>query len=133
MSLGEMIGDMMPMFRENAESLMSDAVRIESLTGASELVAGKEVPVRVLVYEGKGRFQSFEPYEQTPSVPGGEVTVQRNGLSIPVAVGPAKIGHIVTCLSSAMDPYMAGREYRVASLLHKTHATAQRLVLTEEM
>lgn len=110
---------------------MVDTVRIESLTGASELIAGEEVPVRVLVYSGKGRFQSFEPYEQNPNVPGGSATVQRNGLSLPVAAGPALVGHVVTCVASALDPHMVGREFRVASLLHKTHATAQRVALEE--
>lgn len=110
---------------------MVDTVRIEALTGATELIDGEEVPVRTLVYQGKARFQSFEPYEQNPNVPGGNATVQRNGLSVPIAAGPAEVGHLVTCLTSALDPHMPGREYRVASTLHKSHATAQRIALEE--
>lgn len=110
---------------------MVDTVRIEALTGATELIGGEEVPTRALVYQGPARFQSLEAYEQSPSVPGGNVTVQRNGLSIPVAAGPAQVGHLVTCLTSALDPHLPGREYRVAALLHKTFATAQRVALEE--
>jgi len=112
---------------------MVDTVRIEELTGASELIDGEEVPTRTLVYQGKARFRSVAPYEQKPNVPGGNATVLRNGLSIPISAGPAEVGHVVTCITSALDPFMAGREYRVASPIHDTHATAQRLALEENL
>lgn len=118
--------------RRAAEKRMVDAVKITRITGVklnpTTLV---EEPVRKVIYAGKAELKSFEPFEQTPDIPGGTVTVQRNRLSIPVDKGPAAIGDRVEVTAAALNAHLVGNTYRVASRLAKTHATAQRLAIDE--
>lgn len=118
--------------RRAIEALMVDTVLITRITGMAlnESTLAEE-PTTTTVYAGKGRFNPFDPYEQTPNVPGGTATVQRDRLSIPMGEGPVVKGDLVTITASALDANSVGRTYRVASVTAGTHATAQRVALED--
>ena len=88
--------------------------------------------VRVTVYEGKGRLQSYEGYEQTPEVIGHTSTVQRMSLHLPVGPYRPQVGHVAVCTES-LDPNLVGTQYRMTQdAPFKTHATAYRVFVDFE-
>lgn len=88
--------------------------------------------VRVTVYEGKGRLQSYEGYEQTPEVIGHTSTVQRMSLHLPVGPYRPQVGHVAVCAES-LDPNLVGTQYRMTQdAPFKTHATAYRVFVDFE-
>ena len=117
--------------RRMAESLMVDRWvvyrldmdDVDPLTGEA---------VRVTVYEGKGRLQSYEGYEQTPEVVGHTSTVQRMSLHLPVGPYRPQVGHVAVCTES-LDPNLVGTQYRMTQdAPFKTHATAYRVFVDFE-
>ena len=88
--------------------------------------------VRVTVYEGKGRLQSYEGYEQTPEVIGHTSTVQRMSLHLPVGPYRPQVGHVAVCVES-LDPNLIGTQYRMTQdAPFKTFATAYRVFVDFE-
>ena len=84
------------------------------------------------LYEGACRVQTYEPQEYTPSIgEAGTVTMQRYSVHVPVGSYVPQVGDVVTIDSATLDPELAGRQYRVVALLHKSQATAYRLGVTE--
>ena len=117
--------------RRMAERLMVDSwvvykldmENVDPLTGEA---------VRVTVYEGKGRLQSYEGYEQTPEVIGHTSTVQRMSLHLPVGPYRPQVGHVAVCAES-LDPNLVGTQYRMTQdAPFKTHATAYRVFVDFE-
>ena len=97
--------------RRMAETLMVDTwavykldkEQVDPLTGEA---------LRVLVYEGKGKLQSYEGYEQNPESIGHTATVQRMSLHLPIGTYRPQVGHVAVCVSS-LDPNLNGTEYRM--------------------
>lgn len=88
--------------------------------------------VRTTVYEGKGRLQSYEGYEQTPEVIGHTSTVQRMSLHLPIGPYRPQVGHVAVCVES-LDPNLVGTQYRMTQdAPFKTHATAYRVFVDFE-
>lgn len=121
--------------RRLAETLMVDSCTItgpstrtgpvDPETGLRELVPG---PQR---YAGKCKVQTYEAHESTPQSGEHYYTVQRYYVHVPVGAGPVFVNDEVSVDSLVLDPSTAVRKFRVAGLLHKSHATAQRLLVDE--
>lgn len=117
--------------RRLAESLMVDRWEIYRLD-ADDVDPLTGEALRVLVYEGKGRLQSYEGYEQTPEVIGHTSTVQRMSLHLPIGPYRPQVGHVAVCVKS-LDPNLVGTQYRMTQdAPFKTHATAYRVFVDFE-
>jgi hypothetical protein len=84
----------------------------------------------VQVYSGRCKVQTYEAYESRPEAGEYVWTVQRYSIHLPVG-DSIQVGDLVEVTASTLDPQLAGRTYRVAALLHKSFATAQRLGVEE--
>lgn len=128
-----MIGGILAAGRRRAEALMRDTCRITK--------AGPDVwneatltntPSTVTVYEGKCRL--LYPYRAptTASTPGQVEAVQLARLSLPVSTSiGVREGHDVEYLTSASDPDMVGRKFKVVGGAHQSDATARRVPVEE--
>lgn len=81
-------------------------------------------------YAGRCKVQTYEPQESRPESGDHVYTVQRYAIHVPVGTVVA-VGDQVTITAAVLDPDLVGRTYRVAGLLHKTYATAQRMLVDE--
>lgn len=120
--------------RAAAEALMVDTctvVRVTGGAGALDPETGtKTAGSTATVYSGKCRVQTYEAHESTPDSGGHVYTVQRYAIHIPVGTA-IKVDDQITVTAAVLDPDLVGRDYRVVGLLHKSHATAQRLAVDE--
>ncbi len=83
--------------------------------------------VRTTVYEGKGKLQSWEGYEQNTESVGHTSTIQRLSLHLPVTEYRPQVGHVAVCVDS-LDPNLIGTEYRISQdAPFKTFSTAYRV------
>lgn len=128
--------------RAAAEALMVDLCYIARPTGVvtTDPNTGAVTPGTTPVYgtaaaPAKCKVQAVAAQEQEPDVGGAAFTVQRYRVDVPVAKTAAgyapKIGDVVHMVTVRYDPHLAGREYRVVALLHKSMATAYRLGVEE--
>lgn len=83
-----------------------------------------------VAYSGRCKVNTFEPHESTPESGDHVFTVQRNQVHIPATV-TVPVGHMVTITAAQLDPNLVGRVFRVAAILHKSMATANRLQVEE--
>ena len=122
--------------RRKAEQLMTDTVRIVSMTGEIRVDAetGVSVPVSVLVYEGPAKLQTYGGIAQQSSASatgdtsnlGGVVPVWSLRLDLPISVVGARSGDIAVVVASR-DAALAGARLRLINLQsEKTYATARR-------
>lgn len=119
--------------RRRAESLMVDAcvIREPSTFGAMDPGTGQRTEtVGAVVYEGRCKIQTYEAHESTPASGQHVWSVQRYSVHLPATVEVA-VDCMVTVTASVLDANMVGRRYRVAGDLHKSMATANRLVVDE--
>lgn len=119
--------------RARAEALMVDECRIWAENGdeTTDPHTGAVVFGRTLIYEGPCKFQMREAWETEPTSAGTKFTAQRYQLHIPVAAGPARVGHLVEPVHATHDPHLVGRWQRVTASFHKSYATAQRMGIQE--
>ena len=122
--------------RRKAEQLMTDTVRIVSMTGEIRVDAetGVSVPVSVLVYEGPAKLQTYGGIAQQSAASatgdtsnlGGVVPVWSLRLDLPINVVDARSGDIAMVVASR-DAALTGNRMRLINLQsEKTHATARR-------
>lgn len=134
MNLGALVGQHVPMFREAAESMMTDTWTVYR-TGAEVLneTTGNYEPVTTTVYDGPGKLQSFESYEQTPEAGGHQFTQMRPTLHLPVNESSANVrpDDVAVCTASTMDADLVGTEVTVNGVQSKTYMTARRFPVTE--
>ena len=109
-----------------AEALMIDHWRVYKLDMDDvDPLTGEAV--RELVYEGKGKLQSWEGYEQNTESVGHTSTIQRLSLHLPVTEYRPQVGHVAVCVES-LDPNLVGTEYRISQdAPFKTFSTAYRV------
>lgn len=121
----------LPLLRGFAEGRMEDTWNVYRLDKDDvDPLTGEAV--RVLVYSGPARLQSFEGYEQTPEVIGHQATVQRMSLHLPVGDYRPQVGHVAVCVSS-IDPRLVGTGYRMTQdAPFKSVATAYRVFVDFE-
>lgn len=132
--LGDYISSALPELQAHAESMMVDACRITRLVDAwtTDPATGRDVPAPpAVIYEGKCKVTSYQPYETTPEVGGMTEVLQRYYVHVPVTAGPFEIGDLITITAGANDPTTLDRTFRVAGLHEKTWQTAQRLLVDE--
>ena len=112
--------------RRMAERLMVDSWVVYRLdTNDVDPLTGEAA--RVTVYEGKGKLQSWEGYEQNTESVGHTSTIQRLSLHLPVTSYRPQVGHVAVCVDS-LDPNLVGTEYRMTQdAPFKTFATAYRV------
>lgn len=124
--------------RALAESLMVDTCTVQAITGVTtDPLTGVDVPAYALVYGptiapyfGKCKFQSSEIQEATPEAGGATFTVLRSRADFPVGSFLPVKDQIVTCVTSALDPLLPGRQFRIlAPQAGKSQATAYRLAV----
>lgn len=113
---------------------MVDSCRISRTSGAPgplDPATGLGAPApTATVYEGKCRVQTYEAQESRPESGDHVYGVQRYSVHIPV--GPVvRVDDLVTVTSATLDPDLIGRRYKVVGLLHKSYATANRLLVEE--
>lgn len=82
------------------------------------------------VYSGRAKVQTWEAQEARPESGEYDYTVQRYYVHVPVGSYAPAVGDVVTVDVARLDPNLAGREFRVVALLHKSMATAYRLAVT---
>lgn len=83
------------------------------------------------VYAGRCKVQTYEAHESKPQAGEHVWTVQRYHVHVPIEVGPIAVDDRIEIVAATLDPTLAGRTYRVSGLLHKSYATAQRLLVDE--
>lgn len=112
--------------RRMAESLMVDRWLVYKLDlDDVDPLTGEAV--RTVVYEGKGKLQSWEGYEQNTESVGHTSTIQRLSLHLPVTSYRPQVGHVAVCVDS-LDPNLIGTEYRISQdAPFKTFSTAYRV------
>ena len=112
--------------RRMAERLMVDSWVVYKLDmNDVDPLTGEAV--RELVYEGKGKLQSWEGYEQNTESVGHTSTIQRLSLHLPVTEYRPQVGHVAVCVES-LDPNLVGTEYRISQdAPFKTFSTAYRV------
>lgn len=122
--------------RQAAESLMTDTVRVERLTGRINVdpETGLSTPESLLVYEGRAKLQTYGGIAQQSvasatgdtSNLGGVVPVWSLRLDLPITMSDALTGDIAIVMEST-DPQLVGSRLRLINLQsEKSHATARR-------
>lgn len=115
-----------------AESLMVDQVRAVRLGKPVTDPVTRDVSTpETLMYEGRGKVQTWEGFQSNPDSGGQIATVQRYTVHVPVGAWDVHVGDVVDVVTATLDPLLAGRRYRVVSLLHKSLPTAYRLGVEE--
>jgi hypothetical protein len=121
--------------RAAAVELMLDTITVTRPTGEpGELdpeTGEREPAPTTTVYSGPGKVQTFEGYEAARKSGEHVYIEQRYQLHLPIMAGPVRVGDTATVTAAVHDPNLTGRTYRVAGLLHKSMATAQRLLIDE--
>lgn len=114
---------------------MVDACTIQHLTGGSTNTdTGVVTPTYTQTYSGKCKVQrsSGGAAPASPTEVGqASLLVGPLELHVPVTVTGVVADDLVTITSSALDTALAGRTYRVRSVMEKTFLTARRLSLIE--
>jgi hypothetical protein len=120
--------------RRRAEALMVDEceIRKPSTWGPIDPETGvrEEIP-GALVYAGKCKVQTYEPFESGPDAGQHRWTIQRYFLHIPTGVTGVDVGHVATITAAPMSDDLLGRKYRISGLHNKTFTTARRLLVDE--
>lgn len=131
--------------RKAAERLMVDTCVVVDLGAPVTAEDGSVVRPGTVAYSGRCKVQTYEPHERAPEVGGAEVPVQRYSVHVPVGSFRPAVGQVVEVTSARLDPFMSGSylpvdlpvdlapgtQFRVMGLLHKTAATAYRLLVDE--
>ena len=98
-------------------------------TGALDPVTFEPIPT--VLYTGPARVQTYEPVQTAAEVGGGSATVQRYAVHLPVGSYVPAVDDVVTVTACALDANLVGRVFKVRGLLHKSAATAYRLVVDD--
>lgn len=128
------VGRMVRRGRKRANRLMRSRVTVERI---GEKVLADVPPFeletkRTIVYAGRAKVQSYEPYEQERVAGGATVVVQRVRVDFPVGVLTLEPGDVVTVVGSPDDRLLEGKSYRVpGNAPYKSLATAYRVFVDE--
>jgi hypothetical protein len=120
--------------RRAAEALMVDTCTITRVTGGtSDPETGVHTQTTTVVYSGKCRFQQRPIARPGSRTDVGEASVVQvdYSLQLPMAATGVRVEDAAVADTSALDPDLPGRAFRVASQAAKTHATSRRLELVE--
>lgn len=124
------------MGREVAEDVMVDTcvvrttagVIVDEETGAVTPVPGPIVyGPTVAPHRGRCLVKAVQGIAGTPEVAGATLFVQRLRLDVPVGAFDVAKGMHVLIVAAQLDPYLAGREYRVTQLPNASATTKYRI------
>ena len=134
MDPARMIAANMPRLRRNAESLMTDTIRVVRPGGVTvDPETGAETTGGQTLYEGPGKVQTAGGMASQMSTASGETT-NLGGivpewslyLHLPVGVTGLREKDVAVVVASA-DPDLVGRHLRLVNMQsEKTYATARR-------
>lgn len=118
--------------RAMAELGMVDACVIRRVTGtATDDFSGTVTPTYADLYTGKCRVQQHQATADTKDVGEDQQFLLRIEVQLPMSVTGLRVGDEITMTSSASDPDLPGRMFRIHDLAHKTEATARRVQCVE--
>jgi hypothetical protein len=120
--------------RDAAEEIMIDAGELHGpdVRGALNPVTGKyDVQPGALKYAGKAKVQTTDTIGDAKEAAERVVMRTRFEVHLPMSAPAAAVDDVWTCTASVLDPELAGRRFRVVSLLHKTFMTARRITIEE--
>lgn len=121
--------------RQVAEGLMTDTCAITRVTGTGAIneTTGQYVDTTSTIYSGKCRVQLRNMTVAALPLSGDrQVVALQLEVSIPLSSTAPKVGDKVTVTASPNDPALVNRVFRVREEMHKSHATARRIVVQEE-
>jgi len=131
-SLSDDLVGALPALRAEAESLMIDSVVVDRQSGEdTHFETGAVTQTYTAVYSGAAKVQATISQSRVAAAGEHQYTLQEYRVDIPVSAGPLQVGDRVTVTASALDPFLAGRVYRVVELFHKSFSTAQRARVEE--
>lgn len=120
--------------RAEMVALMSDSCSIGHPSGSTLDDDGRSTSTYLTLYSGRCRVQMRGTTSalSTREIGDQQVAVMTVELQVPVdETAGAAIRDLVTVLDAEFDPDLIGRTFRIASLMHKTHATARRFQCIE--
>lgn len=132
--------------RRWAESLMLDQCVIRRVVGPpgpldpdtgerspapTEVIYGSDDNPAEDAVGGRCKVQTYEPHEGKPESGQHIFTVQRYSVHIPVGEPQIAVDDRIEITAAVRDASLVGRTYRVSGLLHKSFATAQRMLVDE--
>lgn len=118
--------------RRAAEQGMVDTCAITRVAATStNPTTGAVTETPTAVYSGRCRLQQREVQGNRVDVGETSVILLRLELQLPMSVVGLQEGDQVTAVTSASDPDLVGRIFRIRDLAHKTDATARRVQITE--
>lgn len=129
MALGDDVAAFLPEARRQAESLMTDTVRVFRRTVGNDFdpVTGEPVHTDSTVYEGPGRLVMRQVAVRDVDAASQLLSVLNPRLDVPVAgTGGIRSDDRFEVTASA-DAGLVGVSGRVAAGFFQTHATARRL------
>jgi hypothetical protein len=118
--------------RRAAERLMVDSCIIRHKTGDStDPTTGVVTATYADAYSGKCKVQAEGNISRLRSAADHEFTIQRSRVDIPAGSPSVAVGDMIDITSSANDPALVGRRFRVIEMLHKSFASSQRFGVEE--
>jgi hypothetical protein len=131
--LAESITVGLPELRAFRELFMSARLLVTRLSGVAVTDPSTGVITQdvVVLYDGAGLIATHNPYEQTHDVGGALVVTQRYYAAFPVAAFSPVDGDVIEVVSSAVNPVLVGRRYRVAAPMAIANPTALRVFVDE--
>lgn len=84
-----------------------------------------------VMYTGKCKIATYEPYEKSPEVGGAVSTVQRYSIHVPVESFEPLPHQVAIITAARYDANLVGRQYRIAAPHSKSQASAYRLLVDE--
>lgn len=129
--IGHDIAAALPELRAHVESMMTDTIRLEHVTGsAPDPDTLAMVDTYATDYLGPGRVQRPDTQVSEPVAGEVEFGALRATIQLPIAVATAKRGQRVTVVASG-DPGLVGKAFSVLGVPSKSHATMRRLMCEE--
>lgn len=112
---------------------MADTCTIRRVTGQTTDEDGNVTPTYDVLYTGRCRVQTRDPYESKPEAGDHQSVVLRDVVMVPVSVTGITSGDLVETTASALDPDLVGRRWRIAGPSRKTHMTQRRFYAQEDV
>lgn len=131
MSLRSDVERLLPDFRANAESLMTDTVQVGFNKPSSEMDEHEDYPtVFTPVYNGPGRFKAGNVQASDVESAGQLLVSQLAVLSLPVGTSTeVRNGMEVRVTGSLTDPALPGTVATVRGPFRSSYATARRFAV----
>ena len=129
MSLGLDVHAELPFMRQQAESLMTDTIRVvRAGVEVWDEGTGQYVPGSETVYEGKGRLRDTNSRGRRVDDAAADTTIMSLMLSLPVGT-PAGIGDVAVVVACPTNPALEGSQYRVMEPVDSSYASAARFIV----